>query len=158
MLKAGDNSCHHITSSGVISEVPSSSQLLTGSVAIKNFSKFCLNIGTDEWLQFLPNSKALKFTINPSNGYATLSNVKVIGSIEYAAFDQNFHQKRGLWSAMSPTTTGTGATLFTFGNEHASGPGYGRSKAMFIGASQTDKTINAATYDIASIAAELTYP
>ena len=158
MLKAHDNSCHHITSSGVMTEIPTSSQLNTGSVVIKNFSKFCLNIGTDEWLQFLPGSKVVKFTINPANGYATLSNSKIMGAMEYRAFDNNFHERTGLWSKMSPGTTNTAATLFTFGNENASGPGYGKSKAMFIGSSNGSKTINAATYDIASVAAELTYP
>ena len=59
---------------------------------------------------------------------------------------------------MTPATTHNGSTLFTFGNENSSGPGYGRSKAMFIGASQLDKAIKAATYEIASVAAELTYP
>ena len=158
MLKAADNSCHHITVSGVMTEVPQSSELTTASVSISNYSKFCLNIGTDEWLQFLPNSKVLKFTINPTNGYATLSDLKVIGSIEYRSFDPKFYEKKGLRSSMTPATTHNGSTLFTFGNENSSGPGYGRSKAMFIGASQLDKAIKAATYDIASVAAELTYP
>jgi hypothetical protein len=147
-----------ITSSGGISALPSTYAHPFMSIAYMNHYEFAWNVGTDEWIQALPQGQFLKFKFNPSTGQVTASNNKaVVPAIAEAAYGGNFHQKRGFWSAMNPTSIGGNGSMFTFGNENSTGHGYGKSKLFFIGGDGAYKTIVAATYDLVPVLNVLTY-
>jgi hypothetical protein len=119
---------------------------------------FAWNVGTDEWLQALPGGRFCKFKINPTTGQCTASNILLDQTTYDSSWDSRYHHKYGFFSAFAPSTINYPAAAFTFGNENSNGSGYGKSKLWFIGTDQTSKKIRSATYDIASLVSELSYP
>ena len=158
ILKDPSDNLSMITQAGTLSSLSSSFGHQSLGTIYYNDYEFCWNVGTDEWLQALPNARFCKFKINPSTGQFTQSNILSVSSLSDASYDDRFNQKRGLWSQMTPGTVSTSNAAFTFGTEHSSGVGYGRSKLFFVGGDQASKQIFAATYDIAGLVAALTYP
>ena len=121
------------------------------------FARFCWNIGQDEWLLALPDSQFLKFTINPSTGAATMSNVLKVADLKFKDFSYYYQAEAGLYSAFSPSTASPGSHSSTFGTENSNGNGYGKSKLVHIAGSSSDHKIHVATYDISGLVAALTY-
>jgi len=123
-----------------------------------SYYEFCWNIGTDEWLQALPNSRWCKFKFNPTTGAVTRStNTVVTPALDNPAFDANAHSKTGLFSQFSASTIAGTAQAFTFGTENSLGNGYGRTKLMLLGHDNSSKLLVVKTYDLASIINALTY-
>mgnify|MGYP001165091012 FL=1 len=125
-----------------------------------SYYDFCWNIGTDEWLQALPDSRWCKFKFNPTTGAVTRStNTVVIPSLSTSAFDPSAHSKTGLFSKFSPSTISHAAKAFTFGTELSGtlGNGYGRTKLMFLGHDNSSKLLVVKTYDLVPIINALTY-
>ena len=154
------NSSSHflITQGGSISSVSASTVEAPLSLCTQSqFARFCWNVGQDEWLLALPNSQFSKFTINPSTGAVTMSNVLTVAELKYREFAQYYQYERGFYSAFSPSTASVGSFSATFGTENNSGPGYGKSKLVHISGNSQDKKIHLATYDLSGLVADLAY-
>jgi hypothetical protein len=158
VIRTNVGTCYLITSSGVKTQISAANVLSTLSTTVYKYKGYCWNVGTDEWLQALPNSKFVKFKINPTTGAFTSSNKLEIASLKDQSFDERFNHVRGIWSSLDPTQAPVCSAMFTYGTENSSGAGYGKSKLFHIGADQTSKTICAATYDIANLVSTLQYP
>jgi len=112
------------------------------------------NIGTDEWICITVGGWAWKFTINPTTGVVTESNKLQVSSILFGNITSAGYSRNGF-----PNITGSGnysGNMFTFGNEHASGPGYGRTKLIHI-AGISYSSLCAASYDMSGLIDALTY-
>jgi hypothetical protein len=158
VIRTNVGTCYLITSSGVKTQISAANVLSTLSTTVYKYKGYCWNVGTDEWLQALPNSKFVKFKINPTTGAFTSSNTLEISSLKDQSFNERFNHVRGIWSSLDATQAPIISQMFTYGTENASGAGYGKSKLFHIGTDQSSKTICAATYDIADLVSTLQYP
>lgn len=158
VLKLSGSETAYIDSSGNLSSIPAINQHPAVGAALYNYAPFVVNVGQDEYLQWMPGGKFMKFKFNPSNGHATLSNTKVVSELEYAGYDTYAHYSSGLYSSFSTTSVNKAGCMFTFGNDHSSGYGYGVSKMVWIGGHSQDKSIKVQSYDISTLLSELTYP
>ena len=117
-----------------------------------------MNIGEDEWLVAgIGGGWFWKFTINPTTGVVTESNKLQSLSVLFSIVGGTQSAYKTGWQSV----TGAGnysSQMFTFGNENVSGYGYGRSKLIYIGGSDSTELLYAASYDISGIVETLTYP
>lgn len=151
-----------INSSGSISDLSAAAALSLSTLSITRAGSyksvaFCWNIGTDEWIQALPNAKFTKFKLDPTTGAQTLSNVLLVQELEFASLDDSFQYRRGLFSSFSVSSINYSSNTFTFGNESSSGNGYGRNKLCFMGGRDSANEMYVATYDLTTLISTLTY-
>lgn len=120
-------------------------------------SRFCWNIGQDEWLQHMPDGKFIKFKLDPQTGIQTNSNVLQVDEFMFPSFDTYYEYKTGLFSNTSLTSTNYSSQSYTFGNENSNGNGYGQKKMMFIGGHDSLDRLYVKTYDFTPLIDQLQY-
>ena len=117
-----------------------------------------MNIGEDEWLVAgIGGGWFWKFTINPTTGVVTESNRLQSLSVLFSIVGGTQSAYKTGWQSISGAGNYS-SQMFTFGNENVSGYGYGKSKLIYIGGSDSVDLLYAASYDISGIVETLTYP
>ena len=151
-----------VTSGGTKTTLTASGTINAGA-EVARYSSYgnctaVMNIGEDEWLVAgIGGGWFWKFTINPTTGVVTESNKLQSLSVLFSVVGGYLSAYKTGWQSI----TGAGnysSQMFTFGNENVSGYGYGRSKLIYIGGSDSTDLLYAASYDISGIVETLTYP
>ena len=116
-----------------------------------------MNVGEDEWLVAgIGGGWFWKFTINPTTGVVTESNRLQSLSVLFSIVGGTEAAYKTGWQSISGAGNYS-SQMFTFGNENVSGYGYGKSKLIYIGGSNSADLLYAASYDISGIVETLTY-